>query len=229
MPSRATTWVVVLSLALASCGDVLGGVGELSRRVVHGRDLPGVVTTTTPVEAPALRLKPVTGLAWSNDGIDVGTVGLDRDALIVAVWRRGNTVDSFVQATRREIAIALPGIEFPRLVPESVTHVSSQLIFDQATGTLDVANAAAFGMWIGPPYEAPRSTAQMVVLRVGLAAPGDDGSEGIQSFRVTDGREMAWTDGGFVYQLFCRTGVTEAACFEMAGATVTLSTLVAGS
>ena len=48
----------------------------------------------------------------------------------------------------------------------------------------------------------------------------------IYSFQVTDGRELAWSDGPYVYQLFCRTGMSEAACFEMAESTIPLSLIV---
>ena len=82
-----------------------------------------------------------------------------------------------MQAGRFEIAAALPGVEFPRLVPEKVTHISSQLVFDPLTGTLDVGTSAAFGLWTAEPYTVPRIEGQLVVLRVGLrSALPDEGS-----------------------------------------------------
>ena len=48
----------------------------------------------------------------------------------------------------------------------------------------------------------------------------------IFSFRVSEGRELAWSDAGYAYQLFCRTGVSEASCFEIARSTTLLSILV---
>ena len=60
----------------------------------------------------------------------------------------------------------------------------------------------------------------MAVLRVGLKTFADDLDDGeISSFRVAEGRELSWGFGDHVYQLFCRTGVTEEACFEIAGST----------
>jgi hypothetical protein len=66
---------------------------------------------------------------WVND--ELGSVAdLGADDTIIAVWYRGDQVTPWVQASRGEIANALPGIEFPELVPEGVTHVTSQLVFD---------------------------------------------------------------------------------------------------
>jgi hypothetical protein len=105
--------------------------------------------------------------------------------------------------------------------------VSSQLLFDQLTGILDASTTAAFGLWIGEPYTLPRTDGQLVVLRVGLKTAADAAEGEVLSFVVTDGRELAWVDGPYVYQLFCRTGVSEAACFEMAESTIPLSLIVA--
>ena len=221
--------IIALGLAaviVASCGDALGGVGDLSHRVVYGDE---VTTTTTlaPAESQALRLRGITDLIWTNDDTDATTAGLDQDSVITAVWLRGDKVTPFVQASRREIATALPGIEFPQLAPEAVTHASSQLLYDQLTGILAASTAAAFGLWVGEPYDLPRTEGQLAVLRVGLKTLEDDADGEIFSFQVTGGRELGWTDGPYVYQLFCRTGVSEAACFEMAESTIPLSLIVA--
>ena len=222
---RRMTSLIAAALVLASCGDALGGVGELSHRIVFGS---GSTTTTTEVvsDSQLLRLKGITDLVWANDGIDADTSGLGRDELVTTVWLRGDKVDPFVQASRREIAAALPGIEFPQLAPDRVTHVSSQLLFDQLTGILDASTTAAFGLWVGEPYDLPRSDGQLAVLRVGLKTSDDDVEGEISSIQVTDGRELAWSDGPYVYQLFCRTGMSEAACFEMAESTIPLSLIV---
>jgi len=222
---RRMTSLIAAALVLASCGDALGGVGDLSHRLVFGS---GSTTTTTEVvsDSQLLRLKGITDLVWANDGIDADTSGLGRDELVTAVWLRRDKVDPFVQASRREIAAALPGIEFPQLAPDRVTHVSSQLFFDQLTGILDASTTAAFGLWVGEPYDLPRSDGQLAVLRVGLKTSDDDVEGEIFSVRVTDGRELAWIDGPYVYQLFCRTGMSEAACFEMAESTIPLSLIV---
>ena len=223
---RRSVVLICLSLIVSSCGDALGGVGDLSHRIVYGSE----TTTSTvlpPPDSEVLGLKGITGLVWTNDGLGADTAGLSQPELITAVWMRGDRIDPFVQASRREISIALPGIEFPQLSPDRITHVSSQLLFDQLTGILDATTTAAFGLWIGEPYTLPRSDGQLVVLRVGLKTAADAAEGEILSFVVADGRELAWVDGPYVYQLFCRTGVSEAACFEMAESTIPLSLIVA--
>ncbi len=222
---RRSIALIAFTIFVTGCGDALGGVGDLSHRIVYG----SATTSSTSLPAPdsqVLRLKGITDLVWSNDGVGADTAGLGRDELITTVWVRGDRANPFVQASRREIAIALPGIEFPQLAPERVTHVSSQLLYDQLTGILDASTTAAFGLWIGEPYTLPRSEGQLAVLRVGLKTDADAAEGEILSFIVTDGRELAWVDGPYVYQLFCRTGLSEAACFEMAESTIPLSLIV---
>ncbi len=225
MVMRRTAALIALSLAVAGCGDALDGVGDLSREIVHVDTSSS--TTTAPVGQVDLRLNPITGTIWINDGIGAVTAGLGADDVVLAVWSRGDLVSQSQQASRREIADVLPGIEFPQLAPEGVSHISSQLVFDTQTVTLGVGTAAAFGFWIGEPYTAARSEAQLGVLRVGLKT-FDDGSPDneVFSFSVADGRELSWVDGDYVYQLFCRTGVLAEACSAMAESTIPLSLLV---
>ncbi|HUG75190.1 MAG TPA: hypothetical protein VMM81_05895 [Acidimicrobiia bacterium] len=213
MRRAATTIALVL---LTGCSDLLGGVGDFSRGVVYG-DEPRIAPTTTVVsDGPALRLTGVTEVAWTNDDVGPDTVGLEGVELLSAIWTRSDGVTPFIQASRREIAAALPGIAFPQLVPEQVTHVSSQLIFDVQSVVLDPTTAAAFGLWVGEPYERPRTEAQLVVLRVGLRAVGDPEPGEFFEFQVSEGREITWTEHDYVYQLFCRTGVGQSACIAIA-------------
>jgi hypothetical protein len=216
--------VVIAAMLMVACSDPLGGVGDLSRRVVHG-DETSTTATTAPAEDPGVALEEIGEAAWINDDLDAGVGLIGRDALITAVWSRGDSTSSYIQASRAEIAAALPGIRFPRLVPTGVGWISSQLVYDRQSATLDPATAAAFGMWSGVPYSAPRNEAQLAVLRVGLDSFGDIEEGDVSSFRVAEGRELSWAQGGYVYQLFCRTGVTEASCFAMAESTGLLSLL----
>jgi hypothetical protein len=222
--------VAALALALvvvAGCGDPLEGVGELSRRIVHGDPGSSTTTTTEVLTGAVLDLKGVNrDVAWINDGLDAGAGSVSRDDLLRAVWERGGDDADFVQASRAEISAALPGIRFPRLVPGGVTYVSSQLVFDRQTATLDVSTAAAFGLWAAEPYTVPRVEGQVAVLRVGLRTldTGQQEDE-ILSFTLSTGRELAWVEGDYVYQLFCRTGITEEACFAIAESTTPLSLL----
>lgn len=222
---RRVAAVIACALVATACGDALSGVGDLSHRVVYGDEQP-TTTTVPPAQSQSLGLRGITDLVWSNDGVDAATAGMERDLLVTSIWLRGDKVNPFVQASRREIATALPGIEFPQLAPTAVTHVSSQLLYDQLTGTLDATTAAAFGLWAGEPYDLPRAEGQLAVLRVGLKTTADEVDDDIFSFQVSEGRELAWSDGDYVYQLFCRRGVSEAACFEMAESTIPLSLIV---
>ena len=218
--------VVLVVVTATACGDALGGVGDLSRRVVHGDDLTST-TVTTAAAGPVLALGPVTNLAWSNDGLEEATEDAETvDEVLRRVWvDRGDGVSPFIQASRFEIERALPGLEFPRLVPTGVSHVSSQLVYDTETATLDAATSAAFGLWSVEPYSAPRSEAQLAVLRVGLKTFDEGADNQYSSFVVADGREVSWTAGDYVYSLFCRVGVSEEACFAMAESSVPLSSI----
>jgi hypothetical protein len=218
--------VALLALVATACGDALSGVGDLSRRIVHGDEVTSSTVTTVPA-GPVLDLGPVTDLAWSSDGLERATDDAETvDEVLRRVWLdRGDGVTPFIQASRFEIERVLPGIEFPRLVPTGVGHVSSQLVYDTQTASLDVATSAAFGLWSVEPYSAPRSEAQLAVLRVGLKTFEDGDDNEYFSFVVADGREVSWTDGDYVYSLFCRVGVSEEACFAMAESSVPLSSL----
>ena len=224
MQMRLFAATLTLTLVATACGDALQGVGDLSRGIVSRDEIS---TTTTPPGQLDLKLHPITLAVWMNDGLGAVTAGLTVDDLLLAVWLRGDQVEQSVQASRREIADLLPGIEFPQLAPEGVSHVSSQLVYDVQTASLGVGTAAAFGLWVGEPYTAGRSEAQLAVLRVGLKT-FDDGTPDneVFSFSVVEGKELSWVDGDYVYQLFCRTGVLLEACVAMADSTIPLSLLV---
>jgi hypothetical protein len=224
VPLRRFAFVLVLAVSTAGCGDALDGVGDVSRDFVYAGS--SSTTTTTQPEGPALNLQGITDAIWTNDGLDAG-ITLGSDLLIQRIWQRGADAGAgeFIQSSRREIAAALPGIEFPRLVPTGITHVTSQLVYDPQTASLDVSTAAAFGLWAGEPYTLPRNEAQLAVLRVGVYDFDDLTPGEIFSVRVSGGREMSWVKGDFIYQLFCRTGVSEESCFTIAESTTPLSIL----
>lgn len=196
----------------AACSEQpLGRVGDVSRRIVHG---DATTTTTSPlaVDQP-VAVQPVDAVVWHNDGLDEGIA--DRDTVVARVWRRGNGVQSFIQASRREVATALPSIRFPGVVPEAVQSITSQLVFEPDTGLLDGETAAAFGMWTTPPYSVGRDAGQLAVLRVGLPHGGDETGD-IAAFGVAEGLSLGWRGGSYRYELFCRNGVVEAVCWQMA-------------
>ncbi|HSG79577.1 MAG TPA: hypothetical protein VLD62_08360 [Acidimicrobiia bacterium] len=220
---RLVSIVLVFAASTVACGDALEGVGDLSRDFVYAGSSSST-TSTTQVQSQSLNLQAVTEVAWTNDGVDAG-ISLGPDLLIRRIWERGGETSEFIQSSRREIAAALPAVEFPRLVPSGVTHVTSQLVFDPQTASLDVSTAAAFGLWSGEPYTLPRTEAQLVVLRVGIYDFDDLVPGEIFSVRVSGGRELSWVKGDYIYQLFCRTGVSEESCFTIAESTTPLSIL----
>lgn len=217
------------ALIVSACGDALTGIGDLSERVVHGDGT--VSTTTTTPSGIDLHLKGVTDVAWFNDGVGSGDLGQDDTIAAVwargaAAWDRGDAVDPFIQASRHEVARALPGVQFPQLVPAAITHVTSQLVFDVSTASLDPSTAVAFGLWTDEPYTLPRAESQLIVLRVGLKTFEGDPEDEIFSFQVTDGQELVWIHGDFVYQLFCRRGVSDEACFAIANSMIPVDLLL---
>lgn len=211
---RRIAIILLSAVALTACGDVLEGVGDLSSDFVRG-DATTTVATVADT-GPDLGLAPITTVTWVNDDLDL-TASESREVLLRDVWARGNGLGSYIQAGRREVAMALPALEVPTLIPSSVTHVSSQLVFDPETTLLEASTSAAFGYWSAEPYSLPRSEAQLMVLRIGLAST-DEVAEfaDIAVFNVEGGRELAWVEGAYVYQLFCRTGVIEEACLAIA-------------
>ncbi|MBM3695975.1 MAG: hypothetical protein FJW79_08595 [Actinobacteria bacterium] len=218
--------ILTLAILAAGCGDLLGGVGDLSRDVVHGGSTTSSTTTTLPRPGGGMGLTGISGdIVWVNDEWRAAP-GVSALEVAYRVWQRSDGVNPYVQAGRSEIAAALPGIGFPRLVPEKVTHISSQLVFDPLSGALDAGTAAAFGLWTAEPYTVPRPEGQLVVLRIGRrsALPGQDPG-GISTFQAADGRELAWVSGDYVYQMFCRRGISEESCFAMADSLMSLQLL----
>ncbi|MCZ6456505.1 MAG: hypothetical protein O6650_04570, partial [Actinobacteria bacterium] len=104
-------------------------------------------------------------LQWSNDAIVTENLA-DPEALIAEVFARREG-DRFIQASRAEIAAALPLVRFPADVPYGAEWVSSQLVIENS-GELSDDPSAAFGIWSAEPYSRSRSVAQMAVLRIAI-------------------------------------------------------------
>jgi hypothetical protein len=174
-------------------------------------------TTTAGVDEqgrPVLPTRASAELEWYNIEID-DLSDLTSSEIIALTWERGDGINRFVQASPDEIVVALPEVRFPAVVPEGASVVSSQLVFDVETGTLDAAESAAFGIWTDEPYTRPREVSQLAILRVGSVA--DTEFPGVAASEDSAGLTLEWTDGDYRYELFCRDLVEAALCWEMAG------------
>lgn len=216
--------VVCGALVVAACGDagLLDGVGDRTREVVVGETTSTIAVDAVPAGRDDEALVAAVDLLWFNDDIDPQFTGASAE-VVADVWRR-QLNSRFVQASRAEIAAALPGLRFPELVPQQVRWITSQLVYLESSGTLDLDTSAAFGLWTGEPYQSDRS--QLGVLRVGeagLETPAER-SELIAS-AVPDGVSVAWTESGHRYELFCRSEVSEDLCLEVGASSAPLALL----
>ena len=238
--------VALFAVTVAACGDSpLQIIGERSAEWINE---PEVVTTTLPpVTTP--RFVEIENLQWANEGIVNPNLG-DRGALIAAVFDRREG-DRFIQASRDEIAAALPDVEFPAVAPFGAEWVSSQLVIEN-NGTLSRDPTAAFGIWSAEPYTRSRSVAQMAIISVvidpetaaEIAAAGEDVScarfadratnvcetlnlDGRQVWKLvgTGGTTLIWFSGDYRYELFGRNFVPSDDLNQMASNTIALAEL----
>lgn len=219
---RAALAGAVLVAGLTACGDtgLLDGLGERTQTAVLGE----VSTTSTiPIvvgEDDTLGVVLASDVAWWNDNIEGEATG-EKNYIVARVWER-NPHQRFHQASRLEIVQAIPNIGFPGIVPEDVRFITSQLVYDTASATLDAEFSAAFGLWPVEPYTV--QDASLAVLRVGDA--DEFRIDGIVADVVNDGLSLSWTAGQHRYELFCRTGVNDELCWQMAESTVNLTSLL---
>ncbi|MET0832168.1 MAG: hypothetical protein ABWY62_07270, partial [Acidimicrobiia bacterium] len=156
MTWRRLALVAVVAAVLTACSDsqLLDELGERSHQYVQGTTTLPPVTTAPGVGQGGVPLKDIArDLSWYNEGIETGPT-FETAVVISAVWLRGNGLDRFIQASPREVAAALPGVQFPSLVPRTTQSITSQLVYDTASATLDADVSAAFGLWSGEPYRA---------------------------------------------------------------------------
>ncbi len=212
-------------LLAAACGDngLLDGVGKRSQEAVLG-DL--VATSTV---APVVATKELPGVVlsetveWWNDGIENEATG-EKNYVVAKVWER-NRFQRVHQASRHEIVQVLPNVGFPGVVPEQVQYVTSQLVYDTASATLDAEFSVQFGLWPSRPYG--DGTSNVAVLRVGNA--GEFRIDGIVADVVGDGLSLSWTAGSYRYELFCSIAIIDELCWQMAEATVSLESQLPSS
>lgn len=243
--SRRVLLIVALALVAACGDDPLQSLGLRSSEWINEPTVP----TTQPVVTTAPTAVPVVRLIWANDDIENGSLD-DPDALLAEVFSRRQG-DRFIQASRFEIAAALPDIAFPDQAPIGAEWVSSQLVFDN-DGSLATDTSAAFGIWSAEPYTRSRSVAQMVILRVAIdreaaeevASGAAEASCARFSDRNTDrcqvltvagrptwmlggsgGSTLIWFETPYRYELFGRAFVSDGALQEMAERMIPLASL----
>jgi hypothetical protein len=214
--------IAVTALLVAACGDsgLLDGVGDRFQDAVVGDETTTTVAVDDTSTGVVLRFREAADLAWWNDGIPDQQIG-EPSYTSQVVW--GRERERVIQASRAEIAASLPALQFPRLVPEDIGWVTSQLVFDVASGQLDPGTSSQFGLWAVEPYSPDQSA--VVVLRVGQPSEGALRGEIFPEF-VDDGLSLIWTDDDFRYELFCSSALAEDYCWGMAESVVPLSQLV---
>ncbi len=225
---RIAISVISTALALSGCGSegLLDGLGErTAARVV------GSTSTTFADKVERASLSDETGVinatavTWYNDNIVDEAVGLPAYT-IAQVWERGHEAGRYIQSSRVEISVALPGVAFPSRIPDEVEWVTSQLVYLEDVAALDSGTSAAFGLWESDPYSS--DDGRVGVLRIGLDR-GDVSLGDVQSEIVTSGLSLIWSDGRYRYELFCRVQLPEETCRSMVDSTLPLRELLATS
>jgi hypothetical protein len=204
----------MLALGLVSaCSDQ--SLAELGKASSGWIGEPQVATTSTTAVV-VTTFKPVTGVNWASEEFGQ-PADPDPAAVLGAVIARSPAGERFVPASRDEMSILFPGIEFPGVVPTDVTDITS-LVVASATRTIQPGPVAAFGLWKGEPYRSSRSVGQVGVLDVELL--GEDSEteacdtvdcveqdlDGrvVERTSSPDGVTWIWESVGFRYRLFLR-------------------------
>ncbi|MEA2002674.1 MAG: hypothetical protein U9N84_12440 [Actinomycetota bacterium] len=216
--------LAVLTVIAAACGDggMLDGLGDRSKVVVHG-ETSTTTTTVEPVRADTpLGSVRASDLVWYNDGLEGEGTGTPYQ-VVSAVWVRGDGVSSVIQASRAEIALALPGVQFPELAPDISGWVTSQLVFDVASGTLGADTSAQFGLWHLEPYSAEGGRTAVMWVR---PATSSDVIGPIFPEATTEGLNLSWVAESYHYRILCPTGLLEDYCWQMAESAMPLSLLL---
>ena len=246
MTTRRLRLVLIGAVVVAACSqDPLQSIGLRSSDWINEPTVPTTirVETTTPTVVDSIQL------LWTNDELAVADPA-DVETVLAAVFARRQG-DRFIQASRSEIAAALPDVAFPGEVPYGAEWVSSQLVLD-GDGSLADDPSAAFGIWNVEPYTRSRSVAQMIVLRIAndLEAATELSTGEVEpscarfAERTTDeceiltvgvrdtwrltasgGTTLIWFEGPYRYELFGRSFVPDDVLTNMSGTMVPLTAL----
>jgi hypothetical protein len=223
---RIVVTLFAFGAVASACGlaGPLDGLGERSSDWVHEVEITAEVVAVVEAEPAAGNTVQAADVLWFNDDLEEQASGDEPEKVIAAVWAR-QVGSRFVQASRAEVAAAIPGIMFPEDIASEVRWITSQLVFEASTGTLDGETAAAFGLWQVEPYSI--TDGRVGVLRVGPAseriAPE---RSAVIAIVVPDGISLGWAEEGLRYELFCRSAVPEGMCSEIAASFRPLSDLL---
>ncbi|HSF85564.1 MAG TPA: hypothetical protein VLG28_07920 [Acidimicrobiia bacterium] len=218
--------LIGLAVLVAGCSDsaLMDDLGERSHGYVVGSTTTTVFVRVGDTVSAASGVGPVEGVRWYNEGIQGEETAPEPNLVIPGVWARGNAEGRFIQASPAEINVAVPGIQFPALVPQEAVWVTSQLVYDPASATLDPNTLAAFGLWSVSPYA--DDSGRLAVLRVGEARA--NASPTIRPTPDENGLTLAWSDGPYRYELLCYLRVDEDVCWQMAEVLAPLESVAPG-
>ncbi len=221
---KRITLLILLSLLTAACGDagLLDGLGDRSVQAVHGETSSTTSTTEVEREDTPLGSTRASDLVWYNDGLPGESLSSEQAVVTASVWARGDGLTSVIQASRNEIATALPGVQFPELVPDSVGWVTSQLVYDVASGTLGRDASAQFGLWHLEPYSSDGGRTALLRIR---PATGADLIGSISSETTSNGMDLSWVAEAYHYVVSCPSTLAEDYCWQMAESVMPLSLL----
>jgi hypothetical protein len=216
-PARSLA-VAILAVTMAACSATsLNNLGSRSSGWI-GSGASASAEPSARVVTPSV---PSGDVQWFNDGLDQSVVPDGVDAVISQITKRSSGPERYLQATRLEIAIALPGLQFPKLLPAQVVSITSQLVVSPTKDRLDTDVLAAFGLWTVEPYTKSRSVGQRGTLvigtiqsttaceRLGIVAGSSCTDETVGVLDTTridaeSGQTWVWTDNAYEYQLFLR-------------------------
>jgi hypothetical protein len=232
---RKTVLLAVVALTLVGCSE--DSLIDLGGRSSGWIGTPEEVSEQE--EATGSQYVDVLDVGWSNDELGMPAPDGNSASVVAAVVKRNEGPERYLQASRFEISAALPGMQFPAVLPDEVSHVTSQLVVAPTRDRLDSDVFAAFGLWTVEPYTKSRSVGQRGTLLVGAAQPGDPCDRlaggaiqtcsparvaGVDAVRIDSesGQTWVWADDAYEYQLFLRGAIetNEPAVLEMVGAEI---------
>lgn len=166
--------VALLTLVAACSETALSGLGERSSGWIE----EVATTTTSPPTTVASPTRPATEANWVNDEFGSPPPDSRSEEVVTQVVGRSTAASRFLQASRAEIALAVPLVEFPSLIPAEAEYITSQIVVDAGTLRLSANPTVAFGLWSVEPYTRSRSVGQVAVITVftdsaGAAAAAD--------------------------------------------------------